>query len=230
MEKEVKKQDQKELSIFDKLKKINVNDKVSVRGDKTKLTYLSWADALDYLYSEYGDDDVSYIIHENESLDNLPIFGNGKIGYYVKTNITICGITKSMSLPVLNHQNNTMLDENYQIKTKYGTQEVEPINMFAINKAVMRCLVKNIAVFGLGLYIYQGEDLPDEEAKEVITKNKELLNKIKIIKDIANRNKDAIIKINENAYKYMISIDKDTEKLEDAITRAFNFFATNNLK
>jgi hypothetical protein len=226
----LKQQDKKELSIFDKLKKINVNDKVSVRGDKTKLTYLSWADALDYLYSEYGDSDVSYIIHENESLDNLPIFGNGKIGYYVKTTMTICGVNKSMTLPVLNNQNNTMIDENYQIKTKYGTQEVDPINMFAINKAVMRCLVKNIAVFGLGLYIYQGEDLPDDEAKELITKNKELLNKIEIIKDVVDRNKDAIININENAYKYMILINKDTEKLEETVTRAFNFFATNNLK
>ena len=41
--------------------------------------------------------------------------------------------------------------------------------MFDVNKTIMRCLVKNLAMFGLGLYIYSGEDLPDltEEQKEL---------------------------------------------------------------
>jgi len=43
--------------------------------------------------------------------------------------------------------------------------------MFDINKTIMRCLVKNIAMFGLGLYIYEGEDLPQEE--EVLSQSKE---------------------------------------------------------
>jgi hypothetical protein len=38
--------------------------------------------------------------------------------------------------------------------------------MFDINTAIMRCLVKNLAMFGLGLYIYAGEDLPEEDAKQ----------------------------------------------------------------
>ena len=47
-------------------------------------------------------------------------------------------------------------------KTKSGEKSVEAISMFDINKAVMRCLVKNLAMFGLGLYIYAGEDLPED--------------------------------------------------------------------
>jgi hypothetical protein len=43
---------------------------------------------------------------------------------------------------------------------------VAPATMFDINKTIMRCLVKNLAMFGLGLYIYSGEDLPEQEQKE----------------------------------------------------------------
>ena len=39
---------------------------------------------------------------------------------------------------------------------------MQAVSMFDINKAVMRCLVKNLAMFGLGLYIYAGEDLPED--------------------------------------------------------------------
>jgi DNA-directed RNA polymerase subunit RPC12/RpoP len=50
----------------------------------------------------------------------------------------------------------------YTYTTKYGEKTVDAISMFDINKAVMRCLVKNLAMFGLGLYIYAGEDLPED--------------------------------------------------------------------
>ena len=43
--------------------------------------------------------------------------------------------------------------------------------MFDVNKAIMRCLTKNLAMFGLGLYIYAGEDLPEAEKKETEKKN-----------------------------------------------------------
>jgi DNA-directed RNA polymerase subunit RPC12/RpoP len=55
----------------------------------------------------------------------------------------------------------------YTYQTRNGEKSVEAISMFDINKAVMRCLVKNLAMFGLGLYIYAGEDLP-EDIKEYI--------------------------------------------------------------
>ena len=55
----------------------------------------------------------------------------------------------------------------YTYTTKNGEKSVEGISMFDINKTIMRCLVKNLAMFGLGLYIYSGEDLP-EDIKEYV--------------------------------------------------------------
>jgi hypothetical protein len=51
----------------------------------------------------------------------------------------------------------------YTYKTKYGEKVVEAATTFDINKTIMRCLVKNLAMFGLGIYIYAGEDLPEAE-------------------------------------------------------------------
>ena len=44
---------------------------------------------------------------------------------------------------------------------KYVERKVDAATMFDINKTVMRCLVKNLAMFGLGLYIFAGEDMPE---------------------------------------------------------------------
>jgi NH3-dependent NAD+ synthetase len=56
-----------------------------------------------------------------------------------------------------------MLKTSYTYTTKYGDKTVEPATTFDINKTLMRCLVKNLAMFGLGIYIYAGEDLPEAE-------------------------------------------------------------------
>lgn len=71
----------------------------------------------------------------------------------------------SMWLPVMDSKNKAMKDNPYEYKTRFGNKFVEQASMFDVNTAIMRCLVKNIAMFGLGLYIYAGEDLP-QEAKE----------------------------------------------------------------
>ena len=49
----------------------------------------------------------------------------------------------------------------YTYTTKYGEKSVDAYTMFDINKTIMRCLTKNLAMFGLGIYIYAGEDLPE---------------------------------------------------------------------
>ena len=53
-------------------------------------------------------------------------------------------------------------------REKIGMEErtVEAASMFDVNKAIMRCLVKNLAMFGLGLYVYAGEDLPEDAAPQ----------------------------------------------------------------
>ena len=79
------------------------------------------------------------------------------------TSVTIEGITHTMWLPVLDSNNRAMKSEPYTVKTKFSEIVVAPATMFDINKTIMRCLVKNLAMFGLGLYIYAGEDLPESE-------------------------------------------------------------------
>ena len=89
-------------------------------------------------------------------------FGDENIGYMVYTSVTAGGLTYEMWLPVMDNANKSMKLNTYTYQTRSGEKSVEAISMFDINKAVMRCLVKNLAMFGLGLYIYAGEDLPED--------------------------------------------------------------------
>ena len=63
-------------------------------------------------------------------------------------------------------KNKSMKKKAYSYSTKYGDKSVEAATTFDINKTMMRCLVKNLAMFGLGIYIYAGEDLPESESQE----------------------------------------------------------------
>lgn len=156
--------------LFKELNAINVNDKTEKKND---LTYLSWTYAIEQISKSC--DDFTYDIE--------PYTYDEKLGYMVYTHITINGITKRMWLPVMDGTNHAMKDHPYNYKVyKYYkgqkvwnketndyetiTKVVEPATMMDINKTYMRCLVKNIAMFGLGLYIYAGEDLPTTEQEQ----------------------------------------------------------------
>lgn len=90
----------------------------------------------------------------------------------VYTKITADGTTHEMWLPVLDGANKPMKSEpyTYVVKGYNGNppteKTVESLNMFDVNKALMRCLTKNMAMFGLGLYIYAKEDLPEMNEEE----------------------------------------------------------------
>ena len=141
---------------FDKLYEINVNNHTE---EKNGLTYLSWAWAWAEVKKVYPD--ATYSIKKFEN--SLPYVYDEKVGYMVFTEVTIEGLTYEMWLPVMDGANKAMKSEPYTYKTKYGEKTVEAATMFDINKTIMRCLVKNLAMFGLGMYIYAGEDLPQVE-------------------------------------------------------------------
>lgn len=155
---------------FDKLYEINVNNHTE---EKNGLTYLSWAWAWQEVKKVYPD--ATYIIKKFEN--SLPYVYDEKIGYMVFTEVTIEGLTHEMWLPVMDGANKSMKSEPYtyqskkwnNVEKKYDMVEktVEAATMFDINKTIMRCLVKNLAMFGLGLYIYAGEDLPQVEEKKI---------------------------------------------------------------
>ena len=97
----------------------------------------------------------------------------------VFTEVTINGLTHMMWLPVMDGANKAMKSEGYIYDTKHKKGlTVEPASMFDINKAIMRCLVKNLAMFGLGLYIYSGEDLPEIEVEKISTKDANILKRV----------------------------------------------------
>ncbi len=145
---------------FQELYSLDVNKYVEKKND---LSYLSWA----YAWAEFKKiyPDATYEVKKDEQ--GRCYFGNENIGYMVYTTVSAGGLTYEMWLPVMDGANKSMKLNAYTYQTKYAEKTVEAISMFDINKTVMRCLVKNLAMFGLGLYIYAGEDLP-EDIKEYV--------------------------------------------------------------
>ena len=144
---------------FEELLKINVNEHTE---NKNGLTYLCWT----WAWSEFKKKcpNATYEILKFEN--NLPYVYDENTGYMVFTKVNDGETTYEMWLPVMDGNNKAMLNHPYEYKVKeydngrwtggYTTKNVEIASMFDINKTIMRCLVKNIAMFGLGLYIYSG--------------------------------------------------------------------------
>jgi DNA-directed RNA polymerase subunit RPC12/RpoP len=147
---------------FQELYSLNVNEYVE---KKQGLSYLTWS----YAWAEFKKiyPDATYEVKKDES--GRCYFGDEQIGYMVYTSVTAGGLTYEMWLPVMDNNNKAMKLNAYTYSTRGGEKSVEAVSMFDINKAVMRCLVKNLAMFGLGLYIYAGEDLPEDIKEYVCT-------------------------------------------------------------
>jgi SpoVK/Ycf46/Vps4 family AAA+-type ATPase len=145
-------------SVFETLNAINVNDKVEKKKD---LTYLSWSYAWGEVKKVYSDATYNIVFDPNT---NKPYFYDETLGYMVMTSVTIQEQTLEMWLPVMDGANQAMKHESYEYSTRYGVKTVDAATMFDINKTLMRCLTKNLAMFGLGLYIFAGEDLPEVDA------------------------------------------------------------------
>ena len=150
-------------ALFEKLVQLDVSNRTE---EKNGLTYLSWAWAWQEFKLKCPDATYSIKTFHDETGIEKPYLRD-RYGIMVFTSITAKGITYEMWLPVMDGANKAMKDEPYTYKVKTNKGEtlektVAAATMFDINKTIMRCLVKNIAMFGLGLYIYAGEDLPAE--------------------------------------------------------------------
>lgn len=194
---------EKEKNYFTELYSLNVNENVE---KKEGLSYLSWSWAVAEILKKYPDMTYEILRFEN----NLPYTYDEKTGYMVFTKVTLEGITREMWLPVMDSKNKAMLDHQYTYSTKYGDKTVEPATMFDINKTIMRCLTKNFAMFGLGLYIYAGEDLPEEEqnkkiSEEQIKQIKKLVAEDKI-EDMLTYYKVKSMKMEDMLYKDALEV------------------------
>ncbi len=167
---EVTRMTEKVKSVFEELNSIDVNGH---KEEKNGLSYLSWSWAWTELQKRYPS--ASYTIEKFGEL-RKPYLYDENTGYMVFTTVTIEGQTREMWLPVMDGANKAMKNvayqytvmawDNAQHKKVPTKRTVQPATMFDINKAIMRCLVKNISMFGLGLYIYSGEDLPEQITEE----------------------------------------------------------------
>lgn len=125
---------------FEILNSINVNDKTE---SKNGLTYLSWAWAWGELKKRYPD--ATYTVYENERGWN---YFTDDSTCWVKTGVTVNGIEHIEYLPIMDFKNKSI--------------PCGSVTSFDVNKAIQRSLTKAVARHGLGLYIYAGEDLPEE--------------------------------------------------------------------
>lgn len=139
---------------------MNVSSKVE---KKNWLSYLSWSYARAEFKKVYPD-----ATYEIKMFDNKPYVYDENLWYMVFTSVTVNDLTHDMWLPVMDWANKAMKATEYTYKVKdWQTKKmvektVQPATMFDVNKTIMRCLTKNLAMFGLGLYIYNWEDLPEE--------------------------------------------------------------------
>ena len=157
--------DERRAIMFNALSNLDLSDKCEKRES---LTYLSWANAWSEFKSAYPS--ATYQILKNEN--GLPYFSDPSLGIMVFTEVNVDDVTHQMWLPVMDGRNKAMKFEPYtysvwdNYKKAYVEKTVQAASMFDINKTLMRCLVKNLAMFGLGLYIFQGDDLPEKSADD----------------------------------------------------------------
>lgn len=146
------------MNYFERLNSVNVND---MTEKKNNLTYLSWAHAWRELKKLYPRS--YYTVYQNDLEWNY--FTDNRTAW-VKTGVTV--VTDDFEvehieyLPVMDYRNKSI--------------PADLVTSFDVNKAIQRSLTKAVARHGLGLYIYAGEDLPDESDKSVDERKKEAVN------------------------------------------------------
>ena len=158
--------EKKTESVFKVLNAINCNEHVE---QKNGLTYLSWAWAWAKVKEHYPD--ATYTVYENK--DGWNYHTDGKT-CWVKTGVTIDGIEHIEMLPVMDYRNSSI--------------PTDKVTSFDVNKAIQRSLTKACARHGLGLYIYAGEDLPEDAKKEAETLLAQACEEMKAVKSVEELN------------------------------------------
>ena len=142
-------------SVYSRLKAIDVRPKAEKKG---RADYLSWAHAWDMAKSAYPDMERTVYEHDHTGLN---YFTDGKTAY-VKVGITINGKEHIDYLPVMDHRNKAIT--------------VDKLCSFEVNKSIQRSTAKAIAMHGLGLSLWTGEDIPSQPAEAKDTPSKPVVN------------------------------------------------------
>lgn len=134
-------------NVFATLNAVDVSEKIKEKKD---LKYLSWASAWAEVKKRYPDATYKVYKQKDESGNSRYWHDDGKTGW-VEVGVTINGLEHIMTLAIMDFRNNAIPADN--------------ITSVDANKSMMRCLVKACAMHGLALYIYEGEDLPENTSK-----------------------------------------------------------------
>ena len=181
-------------SVFETLSKVDVSAHLEKKG---QFTYLSWAWAVMTLLNHYPNSTWKVLKWGVDGCRQP--YMKTEAGAFVQVTVSVEGVDRTQVHPVLDHKNNT----------------VAKPNSFQINTSIQRCLAKAIALHGLGLYIFRGEDLP--ESKPLNEKQLDVMDSyLRQIADdafteLVNSRIDAN-KINDNNYNDVVS--KLKSKLE----------------
>jgi hypothetical protein len=190
-------------SVYNSLKAIDVRPKAEKKG---RADYLSWAHAWDMLKSVYPQ--AQRIIYEHEHT-GLNYFTDGKTAY-VKVGIVVNDLEHIDMLCVMDHRNKSI--------------PIDKICSFEVNKTIQRATAKAIAMHGLGLSLWTGEDIPTQPSEAKETPSDEPKKKITLKVDdenwakvlgyvVANKEKgiDNLLKELRTKYSVSASVKKELE-------------------
>ena len=178
------------MSLFEELNKIDVNKHKKKKG---QFDYLSWPLAIQELLKVCPD--ATWQVHEYGNEDGLTApYMTTNAGCFVRVSVTCDEITRSQVHPVTDNRNQTIAQPTAQ----------------DINTSIQRCLAKAIALHGLGLYIFAGEDLPEPDALNSEQRSKLL----GIIKKLKNKSLESdIVSKMDNLQINVRNLDASIEKL-----------------
>ena len=183
------------MSLFEKLNKVDVNKHKKKKG---QFDYLSWPLAIQELLKVCPD--ATWQVHEYQNEDGLTApYMTTNAGCFVRVSVTCDEITRSQVHPVTDNRNQTIAQPTAQ----------------DINTSIQRCLAKAIALHGLGLYIFAGEDLPEPDALNSEQRAK-ILAIVKKLKD-KSLESDILSKMN-NLQINVRNLDECIDKLNNMIT------------
>lgn len=127
-------------SVFETLSAVSVKDKIERKGN---LDYLSWANAWSVLKSYYPE--AERVVYEHDHT-GFNYFSDGKTAW-VKVGVVVDGIECIDYLPIMDFRNNAI--------------PIDRVTATDVNKAIQRSTAKAIAMHGLGLTLWTGEDMPE---------------------------------------------------------------------
>lgn len=189
------------MEVFKRLAEVDIKSKIEKKGTQD---YLSWATAWGLVKQLYPS--ATRTVYE-DSLNGLNYFNDGKTGY-VKVGVTIEGLEHIDYLPIMDYKNRSI--------------PIESITSMDVNKTIQRSTAKAIAMHGLGLQLWSGEEMieavkaPEQKPKEKVDLKVGDDNWVKVKAYVeANKTSDlaTIVKNLEVKYKISTNIKRELSKL-----------------